>query len=236
MASNLAETENVSAIIVAAGQGRRMEGDRRKQYLSLAGLPILTRTLMVFHRCDAVDEIILVVPEDDIDFCRETILKPEGLRRNITLSPGGERRQDSVFNGLKEVNPSCRIVVIHDGVRPFVQNDQIIACIDGARQFGACILGVPAYETLKQVDPSDHIIRTLKRDDVWLAQTPQAFGHDLIRKAHDRARIENYTATDDASLVEKLGATVKIVQGSRRNIKITVKEDLEMARWVLSEE
>ncbi len=226
----------VTAIIVAAGQGRRMEGDRRKQYLSLAGLPILTRTLMVFHRCDAVDEIILVVPEDDIDFCRETILKPEGLSRNITLSPGGERRQDSVFNGLKEVNPSCRIVVIHDGVRPFVQNDQIIACVDGARQFGACILGVPAYETLKQVDPSDHIIRTLKRDDVWLAQTPQAFGHDLIRKAHDRARIENYTATDDASLVEKLGATVKIVQGSRRNIKITVKEDLEMARWVLSEE
>ena len=127
----------VSAIIVAAGRGRRMEGDRRKQYLSLAGLPILTRTLMVFHRCDAVDEIILVVPEDDIDFCRETILKPEGLSRNITLSPGGERRQDSVFNGLKEVNPSCRIVVIHDGVRPFVQNDQIIACIDGARQFGA---------------------------------------------------------------------------------------------------
>ncbi|MBW2439138.1 MAG: 2-C-methyl-D-erythritol 4-phosphate cytidylyltransferase [Deltaproteobacteria bacterium] len=236
MASNLAETENVSAIIVAAGQGRRMEGDRRKQYLSLAGLPILTRTLMAFHRCGAVDEIILVVPEDDIDFCRETILKPEGLSRNITLSPGGERRQDSVFNGLKEVNPNCRIVVIHDGVRPFVQTDQITACIDGARQCGACILGVPAYETLKQVDPSDHIIRTLKRDDVWLAQTPQAFGHDLIRKAHDRARIENYTATDDASLVEKLGATVKIVQGSRRNIKITVKEDLEMARWVLSEE
>jgi 2-C-methyl-D-erythritol 4-phosphate cytidylyltransferase len=226
----------VTAIIVAAGQGRRMEGDRRKQYLSLAGLPILTRTLMVFHRCDAVDEIILVVPEDDIDFCRETILKPEGLSRNIALSPGGERRQDSVFNGLKEVNPSCRIVVIHDGVRPFVQNDQITACIDGARQFGACILGVPAYETLKQVDPSDHIIRTLKRDDVWLAQTPQAFGHELIRKAHDRARIENYTATDDASLVEKLGATVKIVKGSRRNIKITDKEDLEMARWVLSEE
>jgi 2-C-methyl-D-erythritol 4-phosphate cytidylyltransferase len=226
----------VTAIIVAAGQGRRMEGDRRKQYLSLAGLPILTRTLMVFHRCDAVDEIILVVPEDDIDFCRETILKPEGLSRNITLSPGGERRQDSVFNGLKEVNPSCGIVVIHDGVRPFVQNDQIIACIDGARQFGACIMGVPAYETLKQVDTSDHIVRTLERDDVWLAQTPQAFGHDLIRKAHDRARIENYTATDDASLVEKLGATVKIVRGSRRNIKITVTEDLEMARWVLSEE
>jgi 2-C-methyl-D-erythritol 4-phosphate cytidylyltransferase len=226
----------VSAIIVAAGQGRRMEGDRRKQYLSLAGFPILTRTLMVFHRCDAVDEIILVVPEDDIDFCRETILKPEGLSRNIALSPGGERRQDSVFNGLKEVNPSCRIVVIHDGVRPFVQNEHIAACIDGARQFGACILGVPAYETLKQVDPSDHIIRTLKRDDVWLAQTPQAFGHDLIRKAHDRARIENYTATDDASLVEKLGATVKIVQGSRRNIKITVKEDLEMARWILAKE
>jgi 2-C-methyl-D-erythritol 4-phosphate cytidylyltransferase len=232
MASNLSETENVSAIIVAAGQGRRMAGDQRKQYLALAGLPILTRTLMVFDRCDTIDEIILVVPEGDIGFCRETILKPEGLSRKIDLVPGGERRQDSVFNGLLAVNPDCRIIVIHDGVRPFVQNDHITACIAGARQFGACITGVPACETLKQVDTSDHIIRTLKRDDVWLAQTPQAFRYDLIRKAHDRARIENFSATDDASLVERLGGTVKIITGSRNNIKITVKEDLEIAGWI----
>jgi len=225
----------VTAIIVAAGQGRRLAGDQRKQYLTLAGLPILTRTLMVFTRCDAVDEIILVVPEDDIDFCRETILEPEGLTRKVALIPGGERRQDSVFNGLKNVDPDCRVVIVHDGVRPFVQKKHITTCIDGARQFGACIMGVPAYETLKQVDPSDQIIRTLKRDGVWLAQTPQAFRHELIRKAHDRARAEGYCATDDASLVERLGGTVKIVKGSRRNIKITVKEDLDLALFLLQE-
>lgn len=223
----------VSAIIVAGGRGTRMEGKLRKQYLSLAGLPILTRTLTVFARCDVVKQIVLVVPGDDIDFCRESILEPEGFSHEIVLIPGGERRQDSVFNGLNALDADCRIVVIHDGVRPLVQDEQLIACIDGARQTGACIMGVPAYETLKQVDASDHIIQTLKRDDVWLAQTPQAFRHDLIRKAHDRARLEGYSATDDASLVERIGAAVKIITGSRNNIKITVREDLEMAGWIL---
>ncbi len=226
----------VTAIIVAAGQGRRMEGDRRKQYLSLAGIPILSRTLAVFDECDQIQHIILVVPQDDIAFCRENILESTAVSRKINLVPGGKHRQDSVYNGLKAVKPDCRIVVIHDGVRPFVQNEHITACIDGARQFGACIMGVPAYETLKQVDPSDHIIRTLERDDIWLAQTPQAFRYDLIRKAHDRACKEKFSATDDASLVEKLGGTVQIITGSRNNIKITVKEDLEMAGWFLAKE
>jgi 2-C-methyl-D-erythritol 4-phosphate cytidylyltransferase len=210
-----------------------MQGAQRKQYLSLAGLPILTRTLMVFDGCDAVEQIILVVPQDDIDFCRKNILEPAGLSQKIRLMPGGRRRQDSVYNGLKEVDENCRIVIIHDGVRPFVQNEQIIACIDSARESGACIIGVSAHETLKQTDSSGQIIRTLSRDDIWLAQTPQAFRHDLIRKAHDQARREGFFATDDAALVERTGAAVKIIKGSRTNIKITVREDLEMARWLL---
>ena len=224
----------VSAIIVAAGQGTRMQGEQRKQYLSLAGIPILARTLAVFDKCDPIKQIILVIPQDDFNFCQENILEPAGLTLKIIMAPGGERRQESVFNGLKEVDTTCSIVVIHDGVRPFVQNEQLIECIDGARESGACIMGVPAYETLKQVDASAHILRTLKRDDVWLAQTPQAFRHDLIRKAHDRARMEGYSATDDACLVERLGAPVKIITGSRNNIKITIKEDLEMANWLLA--
>ena len=223
----------VTAIIVAAGQGSRMQGAQRKQYLSLAGLPILTRTLMVFDGCDAVEQIILVVPQDDIDFCRKNILEPAELIQKIRLMPGGRRRQDSVYNGLKEVDENCSIVIIHDGVRPFVQNEQIIACIDSARESGACIIGVSAHETLKQTDSSGQIIRTLSRDDIWLAQTPQAFRHDLIRKAHDQARREGFFATDDAALVERTGAAVKIIKGSRTNIKITVREDLEMARWLL---
>ena len=223
----------VSAIIVAAGRGTRMQGAQPKQYQLLAGIPILSRTLAAFDKCDPIKQIILVIPQVDFSFCQKNIIQHAGITRKIILAPGGERRQESVFNGLKAVDEACRIVVIHDGVRPFVQNEQLIGCIDGARKSGACILGVPAYETLKQVDTSEHIIQTLKRDDVWLAQTPQAFRHELIRKAHDRAREEGYSATDDASLVERLGTPVKIIAGSRNNIKITVKEDLEMAGWLL---
>lgn len=222
----------VSAIIVAAGQGRRMQGVQRKQYLSLAGLPILTRTLMVFDRCEPVSVIILVVPQDDIDFCRANILESVELTKEVRLTPGGEHRQESVFNGLKNVDANCSIVVIHDGVRPFVQNEQLMACINGARQSGACTMGVPAHETLKQIDSSGRIIQTLSRDDIWLAQTPQAFRHELILRAHELARKDGHFATDDAALVERLGATVKILRGSRRNIKITIDEDLEMAQWL----
>ena len=224
----------VNAIIVAAGQGKRMQGDQRKQYLSLAGLPILTRTLMVFDKCEPVSQIILVVPQDDIDFCRHNILEPAKLTQKVRLASGGRRRQDSVYNGLKEIDANCSIVVIHDGVRPFVQNEQLIECINGARESGACIMGVPAHETLKQIDSSGRIIRTLSRDDIWLAQTPQVFRHDLILRAHEHAREEGYFATDDAALLERLGATVKILKGSRTNIKITVSEDLEMAQTILS--
>ena len=224
----------VSAIIVAAGKGTRMQDTQRKQYLSLAGLPILTRTLVVFDKCELVEQIVVVVPQDDFNFCRKNILEPAGLAAKILLAPGGRRRQDSVFNGLQAVDPACSIVAIHDGVRPFLQVDQLVECIEGARESGACIMGVPACETLKQVNASDHIIRTLKRDDVWLAQTPQTFHYDLIRNAHERARGEGYSATDDAGLVERLGAAVKMVTGSRHNIKITIPEDLEMARYILA--
>jgi len=224
----------VTAIIVAAGKGTRMQDVRRKQYLSLAGLPILTRTLVVFDKCERVEQIILVIPQDDFNFCQKNILQPAGLSGRIILVAGGERRQDSVFNGLKAVDSGCSIVVIHDGVRPFLQNDQLIACIEGARESGACIMGVPANETLKQVNAADHIIQTLKRDDVWLAQTPQAFRYDLIRKAHESACVEGYSATDDASLVERLGGTVKIITGSRHNIKITIQEDFETAQNILA--
>ena len=169
MATNFGKTDMVSAIIVAAGQGTRMQGQKRKQYLSLGGIPILTRTLAVFARCDRIKQIILVIPQGDFDFCQKHIVEPAGLTRKIMKVPGGAHRQESVFSGLKKVNPDCSIVVIHDGVRPFVQHEQLIECIDGARETGACIMGLPACETLKEVDASDHIIQTLKRDGVWLA-------------------------------------------------------------------
>lgn len=226
----------VAAVIVAAGKGVRMQAPLRKQYLSLAGLPILTRTLIVFDGCDLIDDIYLVIPKADLDFCREKIVGRVTFTRKLHLVFGGARRQDSVYNGLQKIDPDCSIVVIHDGVRPFVSIEQVVATIKEARAFGACILGVPAHDTLKQVDATENIVHTLQRDNIWLAQTPQTFRCDLIKKAHEKAKADGYLGTDDASLVERLGEPVKIIPGSRGNIKITHKEDLEIAQCLLASE
>ncbi len=225
----------VSAVIVAAGSGTRMQAALRKQYLPLAGLPILTRTLTVFENCEQIDQICLVIPGEDFNFCRRNILMPAKFNTQIKLIAGGQSRQESVYNGLQKVEGRCSIVVIHDGVRPLIRNDQLVACIKGAGQTGACILAVPAFDTLKQADASGRILSTLKRGDIWLAQTPQAFDLELIKKAHEFARREGNTGTDDASLVEYLGAPVTIVTGSRSNIKITSSEDLQIAKCLLRE-
>ncbi len=223
----------VTAIIVAAGKGARMRNQQRKQYLLLADIPILVHTLRVFHGSERITHINLVIPPADFNYCRKNILSHLNPPHNIKLVAGGDRRQISVYRGLQRVDASCRIVVIHDGVRPFVQPDQLNACIDGAIQFGACILAIPAHDTLKKIDSSGRIIGTLARDTIWLAQTPQAFHSELIKKAHAQASSEGYEGTDDASLVERLGETVMIIHGSRRNLKITDKADLIAARALL---
>lgn len=224
----------VAAIIVAAGQGLRMQHRLRKQYIPLAGLPILAHTLAVFDNCDLIDQIYLVIPQDDIDFCRQNILEAVKPARPIQTVVGGARRQESVHNGLLQVMPGCEILVIHDGVRPFVRQNQLTACINGAREYGACILGLPVYDTLKRVDQFEKIVDTVARDKIWMAQTPQAFRYDLIKRAHEQARSDGFQGTDDASLVERLGEAVKIIHGSRSNIKITNREDLGIAETLFS--
>ena len=223
----------VYAIIVAAGKGIRLSNTERKQYIALEGMPMLTRTLCAFDRCDLIDQIIMVVPKDDLDFCHTEILPAANAKKEVRLVIGGAQRQDSVYNGLHTIESDDGIVLIHDGVRPFVKTEHIDACIKGARQNGACILGIPAFDTVKDVNAQDEIIQTRKRDTLWLAQTPQAFEVELIKKAHSVARQEGFIGTDDASLVERLGATVKIIPGSRSNIKITNQEDLNLARALL---
>lgn len=223
----------IAAIIVAAGQGARMRGSLRKQYLPLADLPVLAHTVAVLGSCEPIDCIYLVVPRDDFEFCRERILNRVQVTASVNLVAGGDRRQESVYQGVQRLEPDCGIVVIHDGVRPFVQPDRVVACIRGAQKFGACILGIPAYDTLKQVDESGSIVKTVDRNAIWMAQTPQAFKYELIKKAHDQACMDDYQGTDDASLVERLGAPVRIISGSRNNFKITTKEDLETARALL---
>jgi 2-C-methyl-D-erythritol 4-phosphate cytidylyltransferase len=221
------------AVIVAAGKGVRMNRPTPKQYLDLGGIPLLSRTLQVFDCCVSIDKIILVVPEADIKFCNEKIINPSEIRKKIITVAGGPERQASVFNGLLAVDEKKSIVVIHDGVRPFVSPSLIEECVRMAALNGACIAGIPASDTLKSADDSGFIKKTLERDSVWLAQTPQAFDYALIKKAHETANKEGFTGTDDALLVERLGERVKIIRGSASNIKITDPEDLVMARYIL---
>jgi len=225
----------VSGIIVAAGRGIRMNKKVRKQYLHLDGRPILCHTLKTLESCPLMDRLYLVVPEEDFDYCRNHVLIPECLDKKTTLVPGGPERQDSVYNGISALDEadSESIVVIHDGVRPFVAPDSIAACIHEAEASGACVLGVPVSDTVKHVSPSGYIRETLERGVLWLAQTPQAFRYGIIREAHEAAKRNGYTGTDDALLVERIGQKVKMVTGNRFNLKITTPEDLVIAGAIL---
>lgn len=223
----------VWAIIVAAGKGIRLNDPVRKQYHSVAGLPIVVHTLRVFDSCKLIDDILLVVPEEDLEFCHKEFMLAANLKKKIALVAGGPQRQDSVYNGLQRIDAPDSIVVIHDGARPFLTLDRLEACINEAKAHGACILGVPAYDTLKRITAQKIIVKTIDRDRIWFAQTPQAFRYDLIKKAHEKAKQQGFFGTDDAALIEQIGGRVKIIPGSRNNIKITNPEDLELARILL---
>ena len=211
-----------------------MGGSIRKQYLMLKDRPILGLTLTAVGACKKIDRIFLVVPKTDLDFCRRKVLAPLSSKEKIELVAGGGTRQESVYNGLAAANDPRGLVVIHDGVRPFVRPEQVEACIDQAAEHGACVLGIPVHDTLKKVSKAGMIEGTIARDAVWLSQTPQAFQYRLIKKAHDEARKDGYPGSDDAALVERLGRAVRIIAGSRCNIKITTKEDLFIAEALAS--
>ncbi len=209
-----------------------MDDNVRKQYLLLDNRPLISHTIEVFDECNIIDEIFLVVPEEDFVFCNETILNQRNFQKKVSLVPGGAERQDSVYNGLLAIDNIIdnSIVVIHDGVRPFIRSEQLTECITCATDYDACIFGIPAYDTLKRVNSSRFIENTIERKDIWLAQTPQAFKYNLIRRAHENAIRTGISGTDDAMLVEQLGIKVRVVRGSRCNIKITTREDLLLAR------
>jgi len=206
----------------------------RKQYLVLEGRPILLHTLIVFESCPDIDEIVVVLPESDIKNFRESLLPEMNGKTPVRTVSGGRERQDSVFNGLDSLAKSTRIVVIHDGVRPMIRKNDITACIETARLKGACILGVPAYDTVKTVDKEGQVTRTLDRECIRMAQTPQAFAYDAILNAHRLAREKGFAGTDDASLLEWTGSPVAVLPGSRFNIKITTPEDLALARALMA--
>jgi 2-C-methyl-D-erythritol 4-phosphate cytidylyltransferase len=222
-----------AAVIVAGGSGSRMKSSVKKQYLDLGGRPVVAHTLMAFDACSIIDRIILVVPEDDVDYCRTDIVAPLTLAHDVHVLAGGPQRQASVSNGLAAMDASDGIVMIHDGVRPFVRLSLLNACLEGVRTTGACIPAIPASDTLKRVDENGVILKTLDRRQIMLAQTPQTFSIGLIRSAHQLAIERGFIATDDASIAEFAGKTVTVVPGDRMNIKITTPEDLPVARTIL---
>jgi len=213
-----------------------MDDSLKKQYILLKGRPILDFTLAAISSCKRIDRIFLVVPEEDFDFCHRNIPGVSAYIDKLQLVAGGTTRQESVYNGLRAIKDSEGLVVIHDGVRPFVRPEQVEACIESAGKYGSCILGIPAHDTLKSVKASGQIEKTVARDTIWLSQTPQAFRLELIKKAHDNAIKDRYAGSDDASLVERLGEKVKIILGSKYNIKITTKEDLLIAQALINYE
>jgi 2-C-methyl-D-erythritol 4-phosphate cytidylyltransferase len=199
-----------------------------KLFADVGGMPLLARTLAAFEDCPSVDQIILVASESNLDRCWK-LVRSYGFKKVTELVPGGARRQDSVERGLDQVKGSMW-VLIHDGVRPFIDDALITSGIEAAREYGASVAAVPVKDTIKVVN-ADHLVRnTPRRETLWAAQTPQVFRVDVIRGAYRDAFGD---VTDDAMLLERLGQPVKVYQGSYENIKITTPEDLDLAECIL---
>lgn len=221
------------AVIVSAGKGIRFMEGMKKQFHLLAEKPILAHTLDKFETCPLIHSILLVVAQEDMNFCMKEIVEKYHYRKVSQIVPGGKRRQDSVRNGLDALPKDVDIVVIHDGVRPFVTKEMIEESIHAAVRFGAVVMAMPVKDTIKMAKPDGTIQKTLERESLWQIQTPQAFQASVIKEAYYRAAEDGFTGTDDASLVERLGAKVHILPGSYTNIKITTKEDLILANLFL---
>ena len=220
----------VSAIILAGGKGKRMNADVSKQFIEINEKPILYYTIKRFLECDSVDEIVLVLPEDEIDYCKEQVLYKYDLNVDHIVS-GGKERQDSVYNGLNVLKNSD-IVLIHDGARPFVSNEIIVNVIKYASMYGAAAPGVTPKDTIKIKNEKSFSEDTPRRDTLFAVQTPQVFKYDLIKECHDRLKKEGNVVTDDTMVVESYGNDVYLYEGEYTNIKVTTPEDLVIAEYL----
>lgn len=224
----------ISTVIVAAGNSTRMNIGKSKQYILINNIPVLTRSIQAFENISLVDEIIVVVNQSDIDYCKEKIIKPYNFLKVKSIVAGGNNRQQSVFNGIKTTHPSSDIIVIHDGARPFVTTKTIEQTIDSAKKNASAACAVKVKDTIKISDSESFVEKTIPREFLWSIQTPQAFKKDIIIKAHQKATSDQFIGTDDTVLVERLGIKTKIVEGEYFNIKITTKEDLTFADAILN--
>ncbi len=220
----------VGVVVPAAGSGQRM-GGRAKPFLELAGEPILLRALRPFLEHSGVREVVVSLPTDHAESPPAWLMEADG---RIRVVAGGDTRRDSVWAGLQALSDALDVAVVHDGARPLVSRDVVRRCIDLAGRGVAGVAGVPAVDTMKEVDDGGHVVATPDRSRLWHAQTPQAFPLDMIIDAYRRAFAEDFSATDDAVLVERIGGRVTMVESSKDNLKITRPEDLEVAESLLS--
>ena len=227
---------NIYAILPAAGIGTRMASNKPKQYLLLAGQPVIIHTLRTFLSIPRISELVLAVQPSEIEHV-QALLNEHGLTSRIRITPGGENRQQSVANGLAALTAEPDdIVLVHDAVRPLIDADTINRTIDAVTQHGAAIVGLPAIDTIKQVERTAHstlITSTIPREYIVHAQTPQGFRYGLLRRSFDEAAADGFTGTDESSVVERAGHPVAVVLGSPRNFKVTQPGDLELAEFYL---
>ena len=221
--------EYCTAIVLAAGSGKRMGTKVHKQYLLMGGKPVLYYSLRAFEDSKRIDEIILVCGAGEEDYCRKEIVEKYGISKARKIIPGGAERYDSVWNGLKETKEGY--VYIHDGARPFVDEEIIERAYECVSEHHACVAGMPSKDTVKIADSGNIVTATPDRSSVWIVQTPQVFDTELIRKAYALLmEKDEISVTDDAMVAEQmLGASVRLFYGSYENIKITTPEDLEIA-------
>ncbi len=223
-----------AAIVLAAGQGKRMGSGVPKQYLSINEKPVIYYSLKVMEESD-IDEVILVVGKDDMDYCREQIVDKYHFQKTKRIIEGGSERYLSVYNGLCAID-NIDYVLIHDGARPLIDKKLIARTIEQVKKHQACVVGMPVKDTIKIADENGMVESTPVRDKVWMIQTPQAFNYLLIRNAYDTLMKEMISSvTDDAMVLEQIGgSSIKLIEGSYENIKITTPEDIQLAQLFLS--
>lgn len=223
--------DNVTAIVPAAGLGVRFGPGMNKPFHILLGRPLVVWAIEVLDTCKEITEIIPVLKESDMGAGVE-LFERYNFSKVKKIAPGGRERQDSVYNGLKLVGGKADIVLIHDGVRPFIDRDIVKETINNIEGYDGVIVGVPVKDTIKEIE--DAVVKkTLRREPLWAVQTPQVFLYDSIIKAYDMAMSEGFYSTDDSALIERNGGRVKVITGSYENIKITTPEDIRIAEFLL---
>lgn len=223
-------SEKCTAIVLAAGQGKRMNSNIQKQFLEVKGHPVLYYALRCFQQSALIQEIILVTGKEAVSYCEEEIVKKYDFSKVKAVIEGGKERYDSVYAGLLAAE-GCDYVFIHDGARPFISEEILQRGYEGVKRTGACVIGMPSKDTVKLADEQGCIQETPDRKRVWNIQTPQIFAYELIRHAHESIREKDMSGiTDDAMVVEQeTGTAIVLAEGSYKNIKITTPEDMLIA-------